>query len=176
MRSASITAFLVALAAPLGHAAAVGTGLIVQDEPAGTRTSWGYTDCGAPTDVIEVKSIELSPDPPVPGQDLTVTASGYVKDTIEWGAYADVTVKIGLIKLLHKQYDICEEAQSINATVRCPVERDNYVVTQTVALPKEIPKAKFTIQVRAYTKDEQSLLCLNIVIDFMKPFLKNIGF
>jgi len=36
--------------------------------------------------------------------------------------------------------------------------------------------AKFTIQVRAYTKDEQSLLCLNIVIDFMKPFFKNIGF
>lgn len=28
----------------------------------------------------------------------------------QWGAYADVTVKIGLIKLLHKQYDICEEA------------------------------------------------------------------
>ena len=38
---------------------------------------------GTSTDLIEVKSIELSPDPPVPGQDLTVTASGYVKDTIE---------------------------------------------------------------------------------------------
>lgn len=38
---------------------------------------------GAPSDLVEVKSIQLSPDPPVPGQDLTVTASGYVKDTIE---------------------------------------------------------------------------------------------
>jgi len=26
------------------------------------------------------------------------------------GAYADVTVKLGLIKLLQKQFDICEEA------------------------------------------------------------------
>lgn len=26
------------------------------------------------------------------------------------GAYADVTVKLGLIKLLHKQFDLCEEA------------------------------------------------------------------
>jgi hypothetical protein len=26
------------------------------------------------------------------------------------GAYADVTVKLGLIKLLHKQFDLCLEA------------------------------------------------------------------
>jgi hypothetical protein len=26
------------------------------------------------------------------------------------GAYADVTVKIGLIKLLHKRFDLCQEA------------------------------------------------------------------
>lgn len=26
------------------------------------------------------------------------------------GAYADVTVKVGLIKLLQKEFDLCEEA------------------------------------------------------------------
>jgi hypothetical protein len=108
MRSASIVGFLIALTAPLVRAAALGPGLLVQDEPLQTLTSWGYTDCGAsyppndqlspclaasyahvffpkgtPSDLVEVKSIRLSPDPPVPGQDLTVTASGYVKDTIE---------------------------------------------------------------------------------------------
>lgn len=29
---------------------------------------------------------------------------------LQWGAYADVTVKLGLIKLLQKRFDVCEEA------------------------------------------------------------------
>lgn len=76
------------------------------------------------------------------------------------GAYADVTVKLGLVKLLKKTFDICEEAyvngslhacatvlltntplirRKANATIQCPVEKGDYVVEQTVTLPKEIP-------------------------------------
>jgi hypothetical protein len=29
---------------------------------------------------------------------------------VQEGAYADVTVKLGLIKLLQKRFDVCEEA------------------------------------------------------------------
>jgi len=66
-----------------------------------------------------------------------------------------VTVKLGLIKLLQKRFDLCEEAyvvlsflpygqltslrRNANATVQCPVEPGSYHVTHTVALPKEIP-------------------------------------
>jgi hypothetical protein len=65
-------------------------------------------------------------------------------------------VKLGLIKLLQKRFDVCEEAcvhdnstsgmktnstlrRKNNATVQCPVEPGTYNVEQTVALPKEIP-------------------------------------
>jgi hypothetical protein len=65
---------------------------------------WSYSDCGksisldlidaepgliqrpapgAPTDIIRLHSLEVSPDPPKPGQNLTVTASGTVLQTIE---------------------------------------------------------------------------------------------
>lgn len=30
--------------------------------------------------------------------------------SMQEGAYADVTVKLGLIKLIQKQFDVCEEA------------------------------------------------------------------
>lgn len=33
-----------------------------------------------------------------------------VSDKYQDGAYADVTVKIGVIKLLQKEFDLCEEA------------------------------------------------------------------
>lgn len=79
---------------------------------------------------MDIKSIKISPDPPQKGQDLNVTVSGTVKQLVEarslrsslWrdlietyillqeGAYALVQVKIGRIKILQKEIDICEEA------------------------------------------------------------------
>jgi len=129
---------------------------------------WEYVDCGLPSNPLQIDSIELFPDPPLPGQDLTVTVKASVTDIIEEGASADVTVKLGLIKLLQKTFDVCEEARNANATVSCPVEPGPYTVVQTVALPKEIPKAKFVVLVRGFTVAEEDMLCLDLKIDFMK--------
>lgn len=67
-------------------------------------------------------------------------------------------MKLGLVKLLQKRFDVCEEAyvpdrllpsftqiehensRNANASVKCPVEVGPYTVSQTVALPKEIPR------------------------------------
>ncbi|KAJ6604744.1 ML domain-containing protein [Mycena vulgaris] len=131
-------------------------------------SGWEYVDCGLPSQPLQVDSIDVFPDPPVPGQDLTVTVKALVTDIIEEGAVADVTVKLGLIKLLQKTFDVCEEARNANTTVTCPVEPGVYTVVQTVALPKEIPKAKFVVQIRGFTVAEEDMLCLDLKIDFMK--------
>lgn len=105
------------------------------------------------------------------GKDLTITVSGRVTDVIEDGAYADVTVKLGLIRLIKKQFDICEEARNANLTVQCPVEPGYYKVTHTTSLPKEIPPAKYKIELDGYTVDDNPLLCMRIHVDFIKqPF------
>ncbi|KAH7931043.1 hypothetical protein BV22DRAFT_999375 [Leucogyrophana mollusca] len=141
------------------------------ESPVHTTESWGYTDCGLPSDLIQIKSISVKPDPPKPGQDLTVTVVGTAQDVIEEGAYADVVVKLGLIKLLQKRFDVCEEARTANASVQCPVTKGDYTVEQTVALPREIPQAKFTVSVRGYTAEEEDMVCLDLKVDFMKrPF------
>ncbi|EIW73685.1 hypothetical protein TREMEDRAFT_37462 [Tremella mesenterica DSM 1558] len=133
-----------------------------------TMDSWSYVDCGLATDAVQLKSISVSPDPPVPGKNLTVTVEADVIQEIVEGAYADVTVKLGLIKLLQKEFDVCEEARNANATVQCPVHPGPYNVAQTVELPKEIPKAKFSVAVRGYTADDEDMLCLDLFVDFMK--------
>ncbi|KAJ6503436.1 ML domain-containing protein [Mycena vitilis] len=129
---------------------------------------WQYVDCGLPSNPVQIDSIELFPDPPLPGHDLTVTVKALVTDVIEEGASADVVVKLGLIKLLQKTFDVCEEARNANATIACPVEPGLHTVVQTVALPKEIPKAKFVVLVRGFTVAEEDMLCLDLKIDFMK--------
>ncbi|KAG9120753.1 Phosphatidylglycerol/phosphatidylinositol transfer protein [Ceratobasidium sp. 392] len=140
-----------------------------------TTNSWRWTDNGLPSDAVQVISIEVSPDPPQIGKDLTVKARGLVNRRIEEGAYADVTVKLGLIKLMHKQFDICEEARNNNVTVQCPVEPGEYEVVQTVTLPKETPKAKFNIKVEGFTSEESAepnMVSLQLTVDFMgRPWL-----
>ncbi|KIJ21675.1 hypothetical protein PAXINDRAFT_173771 [Paxillus involutus ATCC 200175] len=144
---------------------------VLVESPVHTTEGWSYTDCGLPTDAIQLKSISLFPDPPKPGQDLTITVVGTAAEIIEDGAYADVVVKLGLIKLLSKRFDVCQEARTANASVQCPVEKGDYTVVQTVSLPKEIPQAKFTVNVRGYTNDDDDMLCLDLKVDFMKsPF------
>jgi len=144
-----------------------------QGGPVHATQGWSWEDCGLPSDAIQIESISVSPDPPSPGQDLTVLVKARAQEVVEDGAYADVSVKLGLIKLLQKQFDLCDEARNANTTVQCPVQKGEYQVEHTVALPKEIPKAKFSVNVRAYTFDDDDLFCVDLKVDFMKkPFLK----
>jgi len=141
--------------------------IIDNDSPISTLgDKWGWKDCGNPTDPVHIKSISISPDPPKPGQALTVTVSGTADSVVEDGAYADVSVKVGLIKILQKEFDLCEEARNANLTVQCPIEKGDYEVVHTVDLPKEIPPAPFTVQVQGYTYEDEDLICLTLTIDF----------
>lgn len=57
-----------------------------------------------------MKSLTVKPDPPRPGEPLEITAKADVLEVIDEGAYANVLVKLGLVKLLQKRFDVCEEA------------------------------------------------------------------
>jgi len=113
----------------------------------------------------------VSPDPPKIGAELTVTVDVEVIETVEEGATADVLVKVGRIKLLQKTFDICEEARKANASIACPVEPGSYTIVQTVALPKEVPKMKYVINVRGYTKDEDDMACVDLTVQW-RPFFQ----
>ncbi|CAE7096953.1 unnamed protein product [Rhizoctonia solani] len=163
-------ALLAAALSPLAASALAFTrpDLVLNGEsPVFTQSRWSWTDCGLPSDGVHIKSIEVTPDPPKPGQDLTVKVIATSDKEITEGAYADVTVKLGLIKLLKKQFDICEEARNANATIQCPIKGGDHEVVQTVALPREIPRAKFMVDVKGYTADDEDLVCVKLNVDFM---------
>ncbi|KAH9220175.1 ML domain-containing protein [Leptodontidium sp. 2 PMI_412] len=137
--------------------------------PAYSLSSWSYIDCGAAGDALLINSINISPDPAL-GKEITITASFNVNKVIEDGAYADVTVKLGLIKLLQKKFNICEELEKGSGKdvgIKCPIEKGSYEISQTVKLPREIPRAKFSINARAYTVEDEDVLCTNVVVDFL---------
>ncbi|KAJ3565775.1 hypothetical protein NP233_g7429 [Leucocoprinus birnbaumii] len=141
--------------------------VIVPRPPNGV--SW--KNCGEDSDPIQVKTVEIVPNPPKPGEDFVVKVTAEATQEIKEGAYADVVVKLGLIKLLSKQFDLCDEARNAKLSVQCPVQPGQYVVEHKVTLPKETPPMKFNVQVQGYTVEEEPLVCLNLVADFiLHPF------
>lgn len=67
------------------------------------------TFCKDPKDYIgQIDYVDLSPNPPVPGQKLIVKANGTFSQDIEDGATVFLQVKYGLITLIKTERDLCE--------------------------------------------------------------------
>ncbi|GLB45322.1 hypothetical protein LshimejAT787_2100820 [Lyophyllum shimeji] len=161
--------FLIALLAPLVGQANPIERQIPLRSPVITHSTfggWGWSHCGGAKNIIEVKYVSVEPDPPQRGQDLTVKFVGDVSKTVKKGSWVDVTVKLGLVPILTKSFDFCEQAHKTNITDRCPYDPGTYAVERTVTLPEEIPPGKFLINARGFNADKHELFCLDIVADF----------
>jgi hypothetical protein len=93
----ALAAFSSVLAAP-----AISDELVIQDGGVHTTASWEWSDCGlflwtaplhcllnyvlftgTPDDVVQIKSLQVYPDPPAPGHDLTIKVAAVSKQVIE---------------------------------------------------------------------------------------------
>ena len=101
------------------------------------------------------------PNPPQRGANLTITASGILKQEIEEGAYVDVEVRLGYIKLLTQTYDLCEQLEENDiGGLRCPLEAGVYDLEKIVEIPAEVPPGKYSVIARAYNLDDSEITCL----------------
>lgn len=74
------------------------------------------------------------------GTTLTIEATGIVKETIEDGAYVDLEVKYGYIRLINTRADLCNEVKNVD--LECPIEKGKIAIVKQVDLPKEIPPVR----------------------------------
>ncbi|KAF9896683.1 Phosphatidylglycerol/phosphatidylinositol transfer protein [Lobosporangium transversale] len=111
--------------------------------------------CGGETDLLTIDYVNLTPNPPLKGQNLTIDAKGFLTEDIVQGAKIDVVVKVGLIKLLTQTFDFCEE--SVKIDMPCPIVAGDQYVQQTVELPKEIPPGKYTVNIKVRNPDSDGM-------------------
>ncbi|EIM81574.1 uncharacterized protein STEHIDRAFT_66199 [Stereum hirsutum FP-91666 SS1] len=134
--------------------------------PVKTMASWDWESCGLASDPVQIRSIAVAPDPPKPGENMTVSVQATAQEDVAEGAYANVEVKLGLIRILQKEFNLCEEARKANMTVQCPVEKGDRILEKTVKLPDFIPPGPIKINVNGYTTDDEPLLCINLNVNF----------
>ncbi|RIA87140.1 ML domain-containing protein [Glomus cerebriforme] len=122
------------------------------------------SDCSNENDILQIIYINLSPDPPLKGKQLKINALGWLKEEIEEGSYVDVVVKLGLIKLLQKRFDLCEESRKVDKP--CPIDKGRQELNTVIDLPKEIPPGKYVVDAKVYTPDSRRIACLKAVVIF----------
>lgn len=68
---------------------------------------------------------------------MVITARAIVHETIDEGAYINLQVKYGLIRLISTKADLCDSIKNVD--LDCPIEKGLVAITKSVDLPKEIP-------------------------------------
>ncbi|KAB8069014.1 Phosphatidylglycerol/phosphatidylinositol transfer protein [Aspergillus leporis] len=126
--------------------------------------------CSDPSsDILEIKSVNLTPNPPLPGKALVIKAEGTLHERIEDGAYVLLEVKYGLITLIRQEVNLCE--QIVNVDLKCPLETGDMTLTKQVDLPKQIPPGRYTVHADVFTRDDERITCLEAHnIEFKGPF------
>lgn len=115
-------------------------------------------------DIVKIESVDLIPNPPAPGKELVIKASGIIFETIEQGAYVLLTVKYGLIQLVKTKADLCEQIGNVD--LECPLDKGKMVITKSVDLPKEIPPGTYHVAADVYTANDKKITCLTASVKF----------
>lgn len=125
-----------------------------------------FCDSDHSKDVLTIESVDLSPNPPLAGEELVIKATGKTSQDIEEGAYVLLQVKYGLIRLISTSADLCE--QITNVDLECPIKEGDLAITKAVSLPAEIPPGKYTVSADVYTKDDEPITCLQATVVFSR--------
>ncbi|BFZ53550.1 Phosphatidylglycerol/phosphatidylinositol transfer protein [Savitreella phatthalungensis] len=116
------------------------------------------------SDLLTIQSLVIDPNPPARAQNLTITAEGELKEDIAKGAFVQVDVKYGLIRLLRTTLDLCEQTEKVD--LACPIAKGPRKITKTVQLPAQIPPGRYTVNAVALTEDERRITCLTARVQF----------
>lgn len=114
--------------------------------------------------LLDLQKVVIDPNPPARGQNLTFVAEGVLKQAVTDGAYVEVDVRYGFIRLIHQTYDLCEEVHNVD--LECPIKKGSQVILKQVAIPDEVPPGKYLVVARAYSKEDVLITCLTASVEF----------
>ncbi|OGE53781.1 hypothetical protein PENARI_c007G08400 [Penicillium arizonense] len=160
-----LSAGLLALTAPLASAAAFSlfdpsqVSLKTDDPKFPVEGDNPLSYCADPASYrLEIESVDLTPNPPLAGEKLIISATGTLLDRVEKGATVNLEVKWGLITLIKQTVDLCDELENVDLS--CPLEKGKMVLKKEVELPKQIPPGKYSVLADVYNKDLKQVTCL----------------
>ncbi|KAK5044721.1 hypothetical protein LTR84_010495 [Exophiala bonariae] len=123
--------------------------------------------CADPKDyILTVDYVDLTPNPPVPGETLTIVGNGTFSKDIEPGATVFLQVKYGLITLIKQEADLCDNLGKIDLS--CPLKEGVFTIKKEVDIPKQVPPGKYTVLADVNTVDKEKITCMESTVFFSR--------
>ncbi|KAK2735786.1 Phosphatidylglycerol/phosphatidylinositol transfer protein [Myotisia sp. PD_48] len=170
MRLATTTATLLTLLSPLSLAAPLGvfenqTPLLPNAADPSVPGDNPLTFCTDPkSNILTIDRVDLSPNPPIPGQKLSILGHGTFSQQVDEGAKVLLQVDYGIIRLVNQEADLCDQIKNVDLT--CPLKKGEMSFVKEVDIPKEIPPGKYTVTANVLTKDDKEITCLKAIVTF----------
>jgi len=117
---------------------------------------FSWKSCGSASDGFQVETMVMTPYPPVPGKNVTVTITGQQSVTINGGTWG-VTIYYGRIPVQKESGQVCE----LNPDCPCPCAPGHYSLAQSFLVPSVSPSGEYTGKYTANNKDGKQLVCLD---------------
>ncbi|KAL7627571.1 Phosphatidylglycerol/phosphatidylinositol transfer protein [Parahypoxylon ruwenzoriense] len=123
-----------------------------------------FCDSDHTDDIVKIKSVDLLPNPPESGAELVIHATGTVYEPIKEGAYVNLVVKYGLIRLISTKADLCEQIKNVD--LECPIEKGVLSITKSVEIPREVPPGTYNVFAEVFNADDKPITCLQATVKF----------
>jgi hypothetical protein len=108
--------------------------------------------------ILTITNVDLTPNPPVPGSTLNITASGTFSKDVDPGATLFLQVKYGLITLIKHEADMCDQIGNVDLT--CPLKEGKMDLIKSVKIPKQVPKGKYSVIADVKSVDGEPVTCM----------------
>jgi len=116
-----------------------------------------WKNCGSSTDHFSISNVTITPDPPVIGENLTISISGTLDETIT-GGNAYVWAKWKNILVYNHTYDLCSTVSKWG--INCPIQKGPLVAGVSETIPNVVPHGAYTCQLSVNDMNDERVLCI----------------
>ena len=120
--------------------------------------SHSFNHCSETTK-FGIKQLNLVPDPPEIGSNLTISFSGTSEENVYQGSYLDIEISVLSIKIATHTYNLCNDLH-----VKCPIYQGAvYQGNLTYTIPKEVPKdLTISAKLNVYNSNKTEISCIEL--------------
>jgi len=113
-----------------------------------------FKPCGSGD--LSITDVDISPNPPVAGQDLKISSAGALASEVTAGEY-EFDISLDGIPIHSEKGDLCKFG-----TIQCPIKPGSTSFIFTESLPSFVPSGSYKITVKGKQQDSKQLFCVEV--------------
>ncbi|QSL66146.1 hypothetical protein MERGE_000521 [Pneumocystis wakefieldiae] len=123
------------------------------------------------TNILKVKSLKITPDPPKRDSLLIVEGWGTLSEDVTIGSYISLSVAYGIVPILNLRADLCKQTE--REQFPCPISKGEYNATREFHIPSHIFPGRYIIKADIFLENNKRIACFVVDVTFTPKFLLN---